>query len=532
MKTYKSLAFIAGMACALSFTSCVEDETTAASDNYNVIKIEGFADSYTAIAYSESISITPTVTGTKSGTDDKNLTYTWYLDNGGLTESVHKHITIGNEKNLNFKVDLAPATYTLCLRVKDSSTGLLYEERKTLNVVNPFVRGFYLCGEKEDGTAALDFVGMIVGRDTVVINDIFDNTANLKNPVDCQFSGACPYSGNEWQQMLWIYGKDQSIGVETSASLDHFGVMKEKTPEKMLFPTLKTVQNPMQIIGIAPSQVGSNSTQRSRSFRLLMTRHEIFATSMMTAPEAYGNPINRSSSNTSELFEFFPYLFYKGSYTSAPYAYIVFDTTNKCFRNGAGSYAAPTNFTQFSTDDGSVFFWDQNQYSPVRELVYGENGYGLSGRSYALMNDGTDSYVYEFTMGTSGSNHTKNRASTIDKTVATDFDQASKYAFFSLQPIVFYAVGSKLYAYNYVRSECQLVKDFQGSEITYIGFDYNSANRATDFIVATYSNSAKGEIYKYTVADDPNAISVEQHSYSPWKTNLKVVKVEYRNSTF
>lgn len=533
MKTYKSLAFIASMALTMCFTSCVEDETTAASDDYNVITIEGFEEEgYTAIAYSESISVNPIIKGTKSKDDDSNLTYTWYLDNNGMTEAVHKHIVIGQEKNLTYKVDLAPATYTLCLRVKDASTGLLYEERKPLKVVNPFVRGYYLCGEKEDGLAALDFVGMIVGRDTVVISDIFDNTAKLKNPVGCEFSGATPYAGNEWQQVLWIYGKDQSVAVENSASLDHFGVVASKTPEKMFYPTITTVQRPMQVVGMAPSQLGSSSTQRSRTFRLMMTRHEIYSRSMYTAPEVYGNPINRNSSNTSVLFEFYPYLFYKWSQASAPYSYVVFDTTDKCFRNGAGSYAAPSNFVKFTTDDGTQFFWDQTKYSPVRELVYGENGYGLSGRSYALMSDGADNYVYEFTMAASGSNHTKNRASKIDNAIATEFNQASRYAFFSLQPIVFYAVGSKLYAYNYVRNEGKLVKDFQGSEITYMGFDYNSANRATDFIVATYSNSAKGEVYKYTVADDPNAITVTQHNYGPWKTNLKVVKVEYRNSTF
>jgi hypothetical protein len=75
-----------------------------------------------------------------------------------------------------------------------------------------------------------------------------------------------------------------------------------------------------------------------------------------------------------------------------------------------------------------------------------------------------------------------------------------------------------------------MVKDF-GADITYLAMDYHSNNTSTDFIVATYSTSEKGIVRKFTIADDQNKIEVTPHEKEVWKTDLKVVKVEYRNSS-
>ena len=74
-----------------------------------------------------------------------------------------------------------------------------------------------------------------------------------------------------------------------------------------------------------------------------------------------------------------------------------------------------------------------------------------------------------------------------------------------------------------------MVKDF-GDEITYLAMDMSSANKYTDFRVCTYSETNKGNVYKYQIEDDVNAIKVSATG-EQWKTDLRVVKFEYRNSS-
>ena len=146
-----------------------------------------------------------------------------------------------------------------------------------------------------------------------------------------------------------------------------------------------------------------------------------------------------------------------------------------------------------------------------------------------------DYYIYKFKVNRYGpAGISKSLARQVDKAVATDLDKAGHYTFFSMQPVILYAVGADLWAYDYVRNIAKKVATMEG-EITYLAMDAHSSNTPTDFIVATYSESQKGTVYKYTIKDDPNDIVVEPHTYHtesyPWKTNLKVAKVEYRNSS-
>ena len=134
-------------------------------------------------------------------------------------------------------------------------------------------------------------------------------------------------------------------------------------------------------------------------------------------------------------------------------------------------------------------------------------------------------YVYMFLVSSSISAKAER---SIDLSIATDFAQADHYAFYSMQQIILYSVGSKLYAYDYSRHENKLIRDF-GTEVTYIGMDYNSNNDPNHLLVATYGNG-KGVVYGYSVTDNQNLIEAKPVEGEEWHTDLKVVKIEYRNA--
>lgn len=515
------ISFIIGL------SSCVEDEGNNIISDINEIEISGLEEAYHLVTGEETLVVTPEIKGTLSNTDESNLEYEWFLCNNGIDDE-HQHEVISTERNLNYPITVPPSSYTLHLSVKDKTTGIKWEATASLNVISPFVRGFYLFGDKQDATVGLDFVSMIEGRENIVIEDILNNDINLEGAENLIFTGY--YSYYPESNILWAITKSGSYKVENSASQTSFNFIKESgNPENFIFPTIP-VTKPMKIINVWPHSMGKYNTNMARNARVLCTENEYFNGSFYGTPDAYGNPINRYSASTNTLFKPSKYVFYPGnsSYISALTFY---DETNHRFVGLNSSYSFATYTRALTDNENNPFYFDQTKYASLRNLIYGENGYGNAGRSYALMQDAEGKYyIYLFRVASylpTGTIAQAERA--IDLGIATDFAQASHYAFYSMQQIILYAAGSKLYAYDYARNECKLINDF-GAEITHLAMDYNSNNDPNHILIATYNNTQKGTVYGYTIEDNQNQINISAVEKEEWHTDLKVVKVEYRNA--
>ncbi len=522
---YSSYVKVTALALTFGFTSCVEDEGNYTLSPINEISISGIEEEYTRIAYSETLSIQPKLEGTLSGTDESKYAYKWFFS-AGITTT--EHTEISRERNLEYPVDIAPGGYALYFQVTDTETGMKWETSTNLYVSSPFVRGFYLFGDKEDGTCGMDFVSMIDGRDTTVVKDIFTNSKGIRGAKNLLFTGDT-YSNQEEVIDLWMITEEDSYSVEYSSMQESFDIIEGVSAETLIFPTIP-VTRPLKMMEIYPHALGADNMNRSNRARFFMTENEFFTVSLTGATEAYGNPRNRYSTSTNELFKPSRYVFYTENNSMLHYSYImIYDETNHCFVGMNGYLTSASFCKKYTTDGENPFYFDQTKYPSVRSLVYGENGYGNAGRSYALMKD-TDGkyYVYGFVVADTP---TKYYGNEIDQTVAVNFKDASHYAFFSMQSIILYAVGTELWAYDYNRNEAKLIQDF-GAEITYLAMDYHSANDATHFIVATYNSTEKGCVRKFNLADDQNKIEVTPREKEVWKTDLRVVKVEYRNCTF
>ena len=169
------------------FSSCIDDKTTNADTDVNIVEFENFENSYTAVAHEDHVKIEPKLKGSVYGDDDSKYRYQWTL-----TQSVGEKkvtTTIGTEKNLDYLMDHDPATYTISLRVYDTTNGMLSEKSTTVTAVSPFVKGYYIYGAKPDGQVAMDFVSFIEGRDTMFFRDIYKNELKIKNPKNLIFTG-------------------------------------------------------------------------------------------------------------------------------------------------------------------------------------------------------------------------------------------------------------------------------------------------------------------------------------------------------
>lgn len=529
MNVMKKTSFLISIALfmLLAITACITDN----DDNLlpiNELEIKGIEETYVRVSNAETLEINVDLQASLTGKDTTQFEYLWFIslktESGGDSLKV-----IGREKNLKYKVTDAPGTFNVYFRATDKQTGMQWEQLCRLTVVSPFVRGFYLFGDKEDGSCGLDFISMIDEKDTTMIEDIWENKQSLKNAQNIVFTGGADSHNTN----LWGVAKGLSFAIEHSATLSSFQTITNTKVEDFIFPTIE-VKKPLRVMNVFPHSYGSNNINLSRNSRVLLTEHELFFTQIYGPPEAYGNPINTYSASSSVLFEPAPFAFYQGN-SSYPSTMAFYDKTNHRFVRLNGAYYAVSHCAKYN-DSEDPFYLDQTKYTPVRNLIYGENGFGNQGRSYALMNDIQGNlFIYCFLVKSYMANGiNKLMARTIDKAVATDIDKATHFAFFSMQPVLLYSVGNQLWGYNYVQNKAKMLKQLN-AQITYLAMDYHSNEIPTDVIISTYDTKERGTIRKFTLEDDPNDMILTEHSYKtksyPWKTKLKVVKIEYRNST-
>lgn len=510
---------------AVGFSSCVKDEGNYTYTEVNEITIEGLEESYYALQGVDVLEIQPKITSTLLGENLDNYEFQWHLHQG-LAEHKHTLIYKGKEKDLTYKVDAPLGDYTLYFTVLDKTTGIKAMASAPLTVANSTTRGFLLFGDDlEEDIMGLDMVVMPTGRDTVVVENVYDNSeTRFRNADQILFQGKYPKSSTGQDlQTLWMCTEDGSFrmsnreDISIIAELNDFGIIELSKDF--------TYNKPMRIKDVFPHQAFTNMSNMYRGY---MTEDVCVFGSAATA-EYYATPINRLSDTSKELFKFYPLAFMnaaRGSAFSTNYA-IIYNMDDNCFM---GIYYSKGYALTLKENANDKFPCKQDN----RTIVWGGNA--VNTYSYALMKDLSDTpnyYLYQFKPGsyTAWSNSatmTKQNAYTIDLSKATNLDKASHYMVSGSGSILLYTYGSTLYLYNYQYGD--LISQDMGGEITYLDYEYNSTMSTTAFIIATYNDTDKGIVRKLNVGTDPNKLEIIENPKEVWHTRLRVKDVEWKDS--
>ena len=118
----------------------------------------------------------------------------------------------------------------------------------------------------------------------------------------------------------------------------------------------------------------------------------------------------------------------------------------------------------------------------------------------------------------------------IKKEIATDFANATMYAFSSTRTVLFYVANNKLYAYDYDPGNEKIYQfdNFGGNEITMIKFDTQIAPDTNALYIATYNAVNKGKLERYVVNTDPNSVTLTVDPASVWHDLIKVKNFSWR----
>ena len=506
---------------SLGFVSCVEDEGNYNYTKLNQITIEGVEASYNVLDKVDTIKIYPTIKGSILGDNLDNYEYQWHIHEG-ITD--HKHTIISNEKDLEYKVDLGVGSYTLYFTVKDKTTGLEAYTYASVKTATAISKGFLLLGDDmEEGIMGLDMVVMPAGRDTTVAENIYDNSETRFKGADLiLYQG--PRGGMVEKESLWMCTEDGSF------RMDHHPGVLSIISEVNNYHMIETdyAHKTMRIKDVFPHQTNyyGNYWNCSYSYRGYLTEDMILFGSISQA-EYYATPCNRTSSTATEMFNFFPCVFYnEASNNGYTTAYVIYNTDANCFMKTYWNLTRASHCVEIAYDYATDLFpW--NQTGTGRTIVWGGNTLDSSGHSLALMKDEEGKYyLYKFIAGPYS--FTKKGFYEINLNVAPNFANASHYMASATGSLLLYTYGSILYMYNYAYGTCEAFD--MGAEITCIEPEFNSKQSRTSFMIATYSDSEKGTVRKLDVGTNPNVLEIIERPREIWKTRLRVKDIEWKTN--
>lgn len=498
--------------------SCYKDTGNYDYKDINEVAITGISNSYSAIFSLDVLHIEPKVTMTEANADPARFSYFWVLCKGYTPLD-----TVGTALVLDYPVSASPDAYNLFFRIKDNKTGITWQKGTALTIGTRYSSGLMLMGYNENGNAEADMITMV--NDTVVVRSLLSASGlpTLTDPVTMQHNGDKDTSVNKGR--LWVMTKSGSYYLDRKTLKGNkdnvFGrtvVLSDPLDKQSLHPILYAPQ--------FRDRAGNTGNAYARA--VMTSDGNIFPThTFLTGGDFYANPINREDANYTKLLKAAPYLFYSIANMGSV---IWYDTENDRFMNYAtfGVGITSLKLNDLGTD---AFPW--NQAGTGRKLVYGENtrntdGGATNGNSFAIMKDATGKmFIYKFYA--SGTAPIKRDLYTVSA-IATDFDKATSYAFSSRRSVVFYAVGSKLYAYDYNKGfEKQYqFTDLGADEITMLKFDTQIDFSTNSLYIGTYNSATKGRLRRFTVGTDPNTVTIAPVNRADWDNLVKIKDMNWR----
>lgn len=176
---------------ALSFGSCIDDNSTLDTDEISEINIAGDLDNMKVYNFDlgKDCHIAPDI-NVSNGTDD-NLKYQWSI--GTYINGVKGELKVVSDKKELVYSFKEGGTYYAHLAVSNGMTGKIMEYQ--ININRTFERGYVLVSNKENGEGNLSFVKVMTpeeiesGVKQVVIENSIEkmndgvNTKNIKNAI-------------------------------------------------------------------------------------------------------------------------------------------------------------------------------------------------------------------------------------------------------------------------------------------------------------------------------------------------------------
>ena len=505
----KTILYVAGLLWIMA-TACFNDKGSYNYHDICEVTIDGLEASYNVSMGVSVLEIDPTVQVTIGDADDTTrFQYEWRA-----TIPYDTSYVIGTQRVLNYPVSLNPGNYTLYFRVMDKETSVIEVTTASLSVNSPYGRGILLSGENEAGEVEVEMIAM-TANDTVIIVDILANSGlpALHGAVDIF------HTGNN-DPHLWLLTKEEAYYLDRST----FGGEANNNFERLLYLSDDYGEKfiPVNIVPRIKDINGNNGSSYDRV--VVCSNGYVFAASLLSnGGEFYTNPVNCEDVTPRVWLKAKPYLLYSLNSASG---YMWYDETNERFMLISSTFT--TTSSALEDFAGDPFPW--NQGNTGRTMVYGENtrntdGGSTNGNSFAIMKDQSGQYfIYKFYVN----GGVQKRDFYTINSLAVNFENADFYAFSSRRSILYYAVGSTLYAYDYNKNNEKLFTFDMQDEITMLKCDVQIDPTGNPLYIATYNSTDGGTLQVYVQGTNPDVVELTPVEEACWTGLTKIKSMSWR----
>ncbi len=538
--------------CLIPFflTGCIDDKGNYDYNEVAELTISNVPELIEVLGYVENIKVSPKIVSSLEGeikAGDPNYTVQYRLGYKGMgslggydyenQQSIaFVDVTPESGFDLDIPANYLPESYVCWMTVTDNRTNVTTSKQFYINVSSTTSEGWLvLCNEGSEERTRVDMISQLTSTRIEAIHDVAKGMPETHHATCMSF---VPKQSNPGDVIaVFTHEKDYELDKETLESddskdfnLNNFSI----EPGETLF---------------------KEYTFAASSYAWLMKYRFGFAESGNAyclvggiAGEAYGLPINTSEPGMDVEFRVAPYCGYSwirpwsGSYAANV---LFYDIDNKRFVYfSGGSNFGSEYLCMFPIDnpEGALF-----SYTTGKDMVYME-GTSRNGLVCAILQDAAGNRsLYGINMG--GTKPAQELY--IDKVEAPDFEKATSFAFYSKGPLMYYAVGNKVYQYNYATKAYRQVTEVTlgaDEEITQIKFNlYRTAvysslnkygsdefmNKQYQLVVSSYDNAASGtdngKVSFYNIAQDGLDYTVSKDT--EYTGFAKIVDVVYRERT-
>ena len=475
-------------------TACSDDKGNYDYKELNEVRI-GLEDTY-SVLIRETLTITPQLSASDETFVPERYTYEWkvYDETGSGEPEV-----IGHAEQLDYYVSLLPGNYTLTFTVREKDADIFYQHTAQLEVKTTTSHGWLvLCDE--GGRVRLDMMSHITGE---TYHDLLEHTelANWQNPHQLVYapdmaepyylvsgSGTTRLSNNEfaWNESYLI--ENEFAGGQFAGKV---AFMANNWPGKVIIDENRSAYYCSTLMG--DGLFGDARRNETGSQKLSVAGY------------------NALEQQHLPFFLLWDYTYRNFVVCTDQFASIGLDSSKDMDVSSLSALGFP-----IVNDD--LFEWPnrQNGAAPygvkvaVENTRYDKNQSG-QGMTYALLYNNTFCHLYGVILGnlvciTEGSDkygYAYEKAYYADLSACTDITSASHFAASSLKTLLYYAVGSKVYAVNFASgvTDAKLQFDLGNEEITLLKFNLfqgeDSDNRSYDLIVGSTTANGEGVLRIY-----------------------------------
>ncbi|MFV0554691.1 MAG: PKD-like family lipoprotein [Mangrovibacterium sp.] len=479
------------IAAVFLLASCMEEQGNYIYTDVNEVKIDSVLRNYSCLQF-DSLHVVPKLTFTQ---DSSNCAYKWEaLQSGDIGGD--KVIPLSAKRNLEERITLIPGAYDVYYTVKDLNTQIQFQQSFKLHVTTSVYEGWLLLTDTQDAPR-LDMIS--------IINDELTPLYGVTEGSGLELSGdpGFVYTYDGIPGFYCVY-------VSTSGN----GTVKLQ-PNDFSWEENYNLSNEFVINQPVDLEAASISGG-APSWGYVNVEGDIYHYYKPWS-KYYGATINHIN---DEPFKASPQMVSENAWGYA----IFYDETNKRFVRSAQT-SGMTTVMPNPAEETRKF-----DYTTGMDLVYmTSNNFTNSwyGSVFAILNEpATNKNYLAFFISWSGE---QKYYGEID---AIDFDQATSYAVSPSYGYLFYAVGSKVYQYDFNNKKNIEMLDLAPRQVSLIKFEnfYNNkyGSNRNRLVVCSYDPSGEdgsnGTFELYRVPEVNGMIELEE-SYEGFG---KIVSVAYR----